>query len=229
MLKDDTVKVLQSLCQQMLKTQQWPQDWKRSVFMPIPKKGNAKESSNYHTIVHISHASKVMLKILQARLQWYVNRELPDGQVGFRKGTGTRDQTAIISWIIETANEFQKNIYFCFIDYAKAFEGRITANCGKFLNRREFQITLPASWETCMQVKNQQLELDMEQQTGSKFGKEYVKAVCRHSAYLTYMQCTSWGMPGWMNHKLESRLLREISITSDMQMTPILWQKVKRN
>ena len=97
-------------------------DWKRSVFIPIPKKGNAKECSNYHTIALISHASKVMLKILQARLQQYVNHELPDVQVGFRKGKGTRDQIANICWIIEKARQFQKNIYFCFIDYAKAFD-----------------------------------------------------------------------------------------------------------
>ena len=121
-LKDDAVKVLHSICQQIWKSQQWPQDWKRSVFIPIPKKSNAKECSNYHTIALISHASKVMLKILQARLQQYVNHELPDVQVGFRKDRGTRDQIANICWIIEKAREFQKNIYFCFIDYTKAFD-----------------------------------------------------------------------------------------------------------
>ena len=105
-LTDEAVKVLRSTCQQMWKTQQWPQDWKRSVFIPIPKKGNAKECSNYHAIALISHASKVMLKILQARLQQYVNRELPDVQAGFRKRRGTRDQTAYICWIIEQAREF---------------------------------------------------------------------------------------------------------------------------
>ena len=119
-----------------LKTQQWPQDWKRSVFSPIPKKGNAKECSNYRTTALISHASKVMLKILQARLQQYENHELPDVQAGFRKGRGTRDQIANIHWVMEKAREFQKNIYFCFIDYAKAFVW-ITANCGKFLKRWE--------------------------------------------------------------------------------------------
>ena len=121
-LKDDAVKVLHSICQQMWETQQWPQDWKRSVFIPIPKKGNAKECSNYHTIALISHTSKVMLKILQARLQQYVNRELPDVQAGFRKGRGTIDQIANICWIMEQASEFQENIYFCFIDYAKVFD-----------------------------------------------------------------------------------------------------------
>ena len=109
-------------CQQIWKSQQRPQDWKRSVFIPVPKKGNAKECSNYHTIALISHASKVMLKILQARLQQCMNRELPDVQAGFRKGRGTRDQIANICWIIQKAREFQKNIYFCFTDYAKAFD-----------------------------------------------------------------------------------------------------------
>ena len=121
-LKDDAVKVLHSVCQQIWKTQQWPQDWKRSVFITILKKGNAKECSNFCTIALISHTSKIMLKILQARLQQYMNRELPDVQGGFRKGRGTRDQTANIRWIIKEAREFQKNIYFCFIDYAKAFD-----------------------------------------------------------------------------------------------------------
>ena len=113
-----------------------------------------------------------MLKILQARLQQNVNHELPDVQAGFRKGRGTRGQIASICWIIEKAREYQKNIYFCFIDYAKAFVW-ITTNCGKFLMKWEYQTTWPASWEICMQVKKQQLELDMEQ-TGSKSGKEYV-------------------------------------------------------
>ena len=109
-LKDDAVKVLQSKCQQIWKTQQCPQDCKRSIFIPIPKKGNAKECSDYCTIALISHASKVMFKILQARLQEYMNHELPDVQAGFRKGRGTREQMASIPWIIETAREFQKNV-----------------------------------------------------------------------------------------------------------------------
>ena len=114
--------MLHSICQQNWKTQKWPQDWKRSVFIPIPKKGNAKECSNYCTIALISHVSRVMLKILQDRLQQYVNRELPDVQAGFRKGRGTSDQIANTHWIIEKAREFLKNIYFCFIDSAKAFD-----------------------------------------------------------------------------------------------------------
>ena len=119
-LKNNSLKMLHSICQQIWKTQQWPQDWKRSVFIPIPKKGNARVCSNYCTIALISHASKVMLKILQARLQQYMNHELSDVQASFRKGRGTRDQIANIHWIIEKAREFQKNVYFCFINYARA-------------------------------------------------------------------------------------------------------------
>ena len=129
--EDDAVKALHSICQQIWKTQQWPQDWKRSVFIPIPKKGNAKECSNYHTNALISHASEVMLKILQARLLQYMNCELPDVQAGFRKGRGTRDQIANICWIIEKAREFQKNIYFCCSDYAKTFDCMDQKECGK--------------------------------------------------------------------------------------------------
>ena len=121
-LKDDPVIVPHSICQQIWKTQQWPQDWKRLVLIPIPKKGDAKECSNYCTIALISHTSKVMLKILQARCQQYVNCELLDIQTGFRKGRRTRDHIASIPWIIKKAREFQKNISFCCIDYAKAFE-----------------------------------------------------------------------------------------------------------
>ena len=123
-----------------------------------------------------------MPQILQARLQQYINCELPDVQAGFRKGRGTRDQVANTHWIIEKAREFQKNIYFCFIDYAKAFESVDHNKLWKILKEMGNQTTLPASWEICMQVKKQQLELDMEQQTGSKSGKEYVKAVYCHPA-----------------------------------------------
>ena len=159
-----------------------------------------------------------MLKILQVRLQQYINHELPNVQAGFRKGRGTRDQIANICWITEKAREFQKNI--CFTDYAKDLNVWSTINCGKFWERLEYQTTWPASWEICMHVKKQQLELDMKQRTGTKLGKEYVKAVYCHFAYLISMQSTSWEMPGWMKHKLESRLPGEISITSDMQMAP---------
>ena len=126
-LRNYVVKVLHSVCQQIQKTQ-WPQDWKTSVFIPVPKKDNAKECSNYHKIALISHTSKVMLKILQARLQQYVNQELPDVQAGFRKGRGTRDQITNLCWIVEQAREFQKNIYFCFTDDTKALTQQTAEN-----------------------------------------------------------------------------------------------------
>ena len=125
--------------------------------------------------------------------------------------------------------EFQKNIYFCFMDYAKAFDLWITTNCGKFWKRWEYQTTWSAFWEICMQVRKQQLEMDMEQQTGSKSGKEHIKAVYCQPACLTYMQSTSWEMLDWIKHTVESRLPGEISITSNMQMTPPWWQKAKNN
>ena len=190
------------------KTQQWPQDWKRSVFIPIPKKDNAKECSNYCTTALISHASKVMLKILQTRLQQYVNRELPDVQAGFRKGRGARDQIANIHWILEKEREFEKNIYFYFTSFECVDHNKLW----KILKEMGIPDYL-VSWETCMQVKKQQLEPDMEQWTGSKLRKEYVKAVYCHPAYLTYMQSTSCKILDWVKNKLESRLPREISIT----------------
>ena len=170
-----------------------------------------------------------MVKILQARLQQYMNHGLPDVQAGVRNGRGTRDQITNIPWITEKAREFEKNIYFCFIDYTKAFDYVDHNKLWKILKRWEYQTTWLASWEICMQVKKWQLEPDMEQHTGSKLGKEYIKAIYYLPAYLIYMQSTPCKMPGWIKHKLESRLLGEISITSDMQMTPPLWQKVKRN
>ena len=181
--------MLHSICRQIWKTQQWPQDWKRSVFIPIPKKGNAEECSNYHTTALISHASKVMLKILPARLQQYVNCELPDVQAGFRKGRGTRDQIANICQIIEKARELQENLYFCFIDYTKAFVW-ITTSCGTFL-----EMGTPGHLSGLLRNlyagQEATVELDMEQQPGSKQEKEYVKAVYCHPAYLTYMHSTS--------------------------------------
>ena len=165
-LKDDAMKLLPSICQQIWKTQQWPQDSKMSGFIPIPKKGNAKECSYYCTIALISHASKVMLKILQARLQQYMNCELPDG---FRKGRGTRDQTANIHWIIEKARESSRKMSnSALLTMPKPLTVWTTKNSGKFLKSWEYQTIWPASWEICMQVKKQQWELDMEKQTGSK-------------------------------------------------------------
>ena len=144
-LKDDAVKVLHSICQQLWKTQQWPQDWKKSVFIPIPKKSNAKEYSNDHTIAHISHTSKVMLKILQVRLQQHTNQELPDVQVGFRKGRRTRDQIADICWIIRKAKEFQKTSTSALLTTPKPLTVWITTNWGKFFKRWKYQTTLRTS------------------------------------------------------------------------------------
>ena len=155
--------MLHSICQQIWKTQQWPQDWKRSVFIPVPKKGSAKECLNYCTIALISHASKVTLKILQARLQQYLNHKLPDVQAGFRKARGIRDQTANIHCIIEKGREFQKNIYICFIDYAKAFDCVDHNRLWKILQEME-----KPDYLTCL-LRNlyggqEATELDMEQQ-----------------------------------------------------------------
>ena len=159
-----------------------------------------------------------MLKILQTRLQQYVNQEIPDIQGGFRKGRGPKDQIANIHWIIEKTRGFQRNIYFCFIDYTIAFDcvdHNIVKNFLRDGNTRP-------PYETCMQVKKQQL-IHKWKQTGSKLDKESIKTVYCHPAYITYMQRTSCKMLGWIKHKLESRLPGEISTPSDMQMTPPLW------
>ena len=197
-------------------------------FHSNPKKGNAKECSNYCTIALISHASKVMLKIPQARLQQYVNRELPVVQAGFRKVTGIRSNCQNPLDHQKSQRVPEKHLLLLYWWHQSLWL------CGsqqtvKILKSWEYQTTWPASWEICMQVKKQQLELDMEQHTDSKSGKEFVKAIYCHPAYLTYMQSTSCKMPGWKKHKLDSRLLGEILITLDRQMTPPLWQKVKRN
>ena len=145
-LKDDAVKVLHSICQQIWNTQQWPQDCKRSVFIPIPKKGNAKECSNYCTFALISYASKVMPKILQESLQQYVNHELPEAQAGFRKGRGTRDQVANIHWIIKKQQISRKTSTSALVTMSKPFTVWVTTNCEKFFKRWEYQTTLLASW-----------------------------------------------------------------------------------
>ena len=170
--------MLHSLFQQVWK-QQWPQDWKRSVFIPVAKKGNAKECSNYCTIVLISHANKVMLKILQARLQQYVNCELPDIQAGFRKGRGTRDQIANICWIIEKARRVPKRSISSLLIMPKSLTMWITINCGKFWKRWEYLTTWPVSWQTFMQVSG---TMDWLQ-----IGKGVCQAVYCHRAYLTYI------------------------------------------
>ena len=170
-----------------------------------------------------------MLEILQARLQQYMNCELPDVQARFRKGRGTRDQIANIRWIIEKVKEFQKNIYFCLTDYAKAFDCVDHNKLWKILQEMGIPDHL-----TCF-LRNMYAGQEATVRTGHgttdwfQIGNEYVKAVYCHPAYLTYMQSTSCEMPGWMKHKLESKLLGEISTTLDMQMTPHLCQKAKKN
>ena len=193
-LKDDAVKVLQSICQQIWKIQQWPQDWKRSVFIPIPKKGNAKECSNYRTIALISHTRKVVLKILQARLQQYMNRELPDVQAGFRKGRGTRDQIANIRWIIEKPREFQKNIYFCFIDYAKAFDCVDHNKLWKILKETGIPDHLTSLLRNLYGGQEATIRTGHSTTEWLQIGKGVRQAVYCHLAYLTYMQSTSWEM-----------------------------------
>ena len=158
-LKDDAVKVLHSICQQIWKFQQWPQDWKRLVLIIIPKKGNAKECSNYCPIAVYSHTSKAMLKILQARLQQYMNHELPNVQAGFRKSKGTKDKIVNIRWIIEKARVPEKTS--ALLTMPKSLCG--SQQTGKFFKRWEYQTIWPASWEICMQVRKQQLKPDTEQ------------------------------------------------------------------
>ena len=175
--------MLHSICQQIWKTQQWPQDWKRSVFIPIPKKGNAKECSNYHTIALISHASKVMLKILQVRLQQFMNWELPDVQAGFRKAEEPGIKLPTSAGSSKKQGSYRKTSTSALLTMPKLLTVWITTNCGKFLTRWEYQSTLPASWETCMQVKKKQLEPWMGQQTGSKSGKGVFQG-CILSPYL---------------------------------------------
>ena len=156
------------MCQKIWKTQQWPQDWKKSVFIPIPKKGSAKEYSNYHTIALISHASKVMLKIFQARLQQYMNRELSDVQAGFSKGDEPEIKLPTSAGSSKKQESSWKTSISASLTMPKPLTVWITINYGKFWERWEYQTTRPDSWKTCMQVRKQQLELDMEQQTGSK-------------------------------------------------------------
>ena len=186
-LKDDAVKVLHSICQQIWKTQQWLQDWKRSVFIPVPKKGNANECSNYRTIAFISHASQVMVKILQARLQQYVICELPDVQADFRKGRGTRDQIANICWIIKKAREFQKNIYFCFIDCAKAFYCVDHNKLWKILK----EMGIPDHLTCLLRNLYAGQEATVRTRHGTidwfQIGKGVCHAVYCHPAYLIYM------------------------------------------
>ena len=228
-LKDDAVKVLHSICQQIWKTQQWPQDWKRSVFIPTLKKGNAKEYSNHRTIALIPHASKVMLKILQARLQQYVNHELPDIQAGFIKGRRTRDQIGNIRWIIEKAREFQKNIYFCFIDYAKAFDCVDHNKLWKILKEMGIPDHL-----TCL-LRNLYAGQEATVRTGHgptdwfQIGKgvhqDCILSPCLFNLYAEYIMRNAGLEEAQAGIKIAGRNMNNLS----MQMTPPLWQKVKRN
>ena len=189
----------------------------------------ASESSDYHTIALISHASKVMLKVLQARLQQCVKCELPDVQAGFRKGRGTRNQIANIHWIIEKAREFQKNIYFCFIDCAKAFDCVDHNKLWKILKEKGIP-----DHPTCL-LRNLYAGQEAIVRTGHgttdwyQIGKgvrqSCILSPCLFNLYAEFIMATV----DWKKHKLQSRLLGEISITSDIQMTPPLWQKGKRN
>ena len=194
-MKDYAVKVLHSIWQQIWKTQQWPQDWKKSVFIPIPKKGSAKECSNYHTAVLISHASKVLLKILQARLQQYINRELPDVQAGFRKGRGTRDHIANMCWIkVKSKRIPEKHLLLLHWLHLRHWMW-ITTSCGKFLNRWEYQTILPVSSETCMQIRRNRTEREKD---GLVQNWETVHQGCMLSPCLfnIYAEYIMWN-PGW--------------------------------
>ena len=189
-LEDDAVKVLHWVCQQIWKTQQWPQDWKWLVFIPTPKKGNAKECSNYRKISLISHTSKVMLKILQARLKQYVNCELPNVQVGLEKAEEPEIKLPTSIGSSKKQETSRKASTSALLTMPKSLTLCTTTNCGKFLKRWEYQTTQPASWDICMQVRKQPLGLDMEQQTGSKLGKKEKKMKLLSRVRLFAVACT---------------------------------------
>ena len=190
-LKDDAVKVLHSICQQIWKTQQWPQDWKRSVFIPFPKKGNAKECSNHCKIAFISHTSKEMLNIFQVSLQQYVKQELPDVQAVFRKGRGTRDQIANIRWIIEKGREFQKNIYFCFLDYAKAFDCVDHKKLWKILKEMGIPDHLTCLLRNLYAGQEAKVRTGHGTTDGFQIGKGVRQGCILSPCFLPYMQSTS--------------------------------------
>ena len=231
-LKDNAVKVLHSIYQQIWKTHQWAQDWKMSVFIPIPKKGNAKECSNYHTTAFISHASKIPFKLLQARLQQDVNCEIPDVQNpdGFRKGRGTRDQIANIRWIIKKAREFQKNIYFCFIDYAKAFDCVDHNKLCKILK----EMGIPDHLTCLMRNLYAGQEATVRSGHGTTDWFQIGKGVhqgCILSPCLFNLHAESIMRNAGLDEAYAGIKIagRNINNLSNMQMTPHLWQKVKKN
>ena len=226
-LKDDAVKVLHSPCLQTWKTQQWPQDWKRSVFIPIPKKGNAKEFSKFRAIAFISHTSKAWSKSLKLGFS-SMNQELPDVHAEFRKSRGTRDKLPTSAGSSKKQESSRKTSTSALLDTTKPLIVWITINW-KILQEMRVPDHLTCLLWNLHASQEATVRMDMEPWTGSKLEMKYVKAVYCHPAYLTYMQTTSCEMPGWMKHKLESRFLGEISVTSDMQMTLPLWQKSERN
>ena len=218
--------MLHSIWQQIWKTQQWPQDWKRSVFIPIPKKGSAKECSNYCTVSLISNASKVMLKIFQARLQQYMNWELLDVQAGFIKGGGTRDQIANLYWIIEKAREFQKNIYFCFIDYTKVFDCVDLDKLWKILKEMGIPDHLTCLLRNLYAGQEATVRTGYETTDWFKIGKGVpqgrILSPCLFNLYAEYIM---WNVR-LDGAQAEIKIAGKISVTSDIQMTPPLWQKV---
>ena len=193
-LKDDAVKVLHSICQQIWKAQQWPQNWKRSVFIPIPKKGNAKECSNNCTTALISHASKVILKISKPgfKSMWTVNFQM--FKLDLENAEEPEVKLSTCTGSLRKQDNSRKTSISALLTMPKHLTVWITTNCGEFWKRWEYQTTWPVSWKICMQVKKQQLELDLGQRTGSKWGKEYVKAIYCHTAHLTYMHSISYEM-----------------------------------
>ena len=219
--KSDAVKVLYSICQQIWKTQQWPQEWKISVFLPIPKKGNPKECSNCRTIALISHISNVMLKILQASLQQYMNWELSDVKAGLRKGRGTTDQIANILWIMERTREFQKNIYFCFIDYTKAFDCVDHSKLWKILK----EMGLPDHLTYLLKNQYAGQEATVRTRHGITDWFQIGKGVCQGcilspSLFIFYAEYIMRNA-GLDKSQAGIKIARRISTTSDMQMTPL--------
>ena len=212
-----------------LKTQQWSQDWKRSVFIPIPKKGNAKKNAQTTAQLGSSHMLvKSCSKFSKPGFSniWTVNFQMFKLVLEKAEEPEIKLPPSAGSWKKQESS--RKTPISALLTMPKPLTVWITINCGKFFKRWEYQTPWPASWEICRQVKIQQLELDLEPQTVSKLGKEYVKAVYCHSADLTYMQSASWEMQGWKKHNLESRLPGEISITSDTQMTQPCGRKRRR-
>ena len=219
--------MLHLICQQIWKTWQWPQDWKRSVFIPTPKKSSDKEYSNDHTIVLISYARKIILKIIQVRLQEYMIQKLPDIQAWFREARWTRNQISNICWIIKKTREFQKNIYFCLINYAKAFFWVAHNNLWEILKEIPDHLT-------CL-LRNLYAGQEATVKTGhgttdwfhimKEVCQSCILSPCLFNLYAEYIMQNA----GWMKHKLESRLPREISTTSDTKMTQPLRQNSKRN